>query len=376
MKREPISLYIHIPFCASKCHYCSFNSVAGKSRWIARYVEALIEEMEIYREPLRGRMIPTVFFGGGTPSLLAGEQIGRILDEARRRFAVTGDAEISLESNPGTLTRENLEGYRKAGVNRMSVGAQSFHPDELRWLGRAHSVEDVRRSIELLRETGFENFNLDLIFGLPGQTLGRWQESVKRAVALKSSHLSLYHLTIEEGSTFGDVKKMPNPSDEKGAELFLWTREFLAAAGFEQYEISNFARPGFRCRHNQVYWQNGDCVGIGAGAWSYLAGARYLRPKTVEEYIQDVEHRKFARLEEEQLEPQARWRETLVFGLRMRDGVRLGEIAQRIGRSPDAATTSALQRLETAGLLTANNDTVRLTDRGLLFADTVAVELL
>lgn len=376
MKREPISLYIHIPFCASKCHYCSFNSVAGKSRWIACYVNALVEEMEIYREPLQGRAMPTLFFGGGTPSLLTGEQVGRILRAAREKFDVAADAEITLESNPGTLTRENLEGYRRAGVNRISVGAQSFYPDELRWLGRTHSVEDVWRSVELLRETGFENFNLDLIFGLPGQTLGRWQENVRQAVKLGPTHLSLYHLTIEEGSTFGDIQKVSNPSDEEGAELFLWTREFLATVGFEQYEISNFARPGFRCRHNQVYWRNADCVGIGAGAWSYLAGTRYLRPKTVEEYIQDVEQKKFTHLEEEKLDSQRKFRETLVFGLRMNEGVNLDHLYQRFDLKQNDEILNTLDKLEQEGLIERKKTMIKLTNQGILFADTVAVELI
>lgn len=376
MKPKPASLYIHIPFCGSKCHYCSFNSVTGKARYTGKYVDALLAEMDFYRARLRGRSVPTVFFGGGTPSLLSGEQVQRLLDGVRERFKLEAGAEVSLESNPGTLDLEKLRGYRAAGVNRISIGVQSFDAAELRWLGRTHGAGEVSSSIGLLRETGFDNFNLDLIFGLPGQTLQQWQENVRRAVELGPKHLSLYHLTIEEGSTFGDVKKLAAPSDEEGAELFNWTREFLASAGFEQYEISNFAQSGFRCRHNQVYWRNEECVGIGAGAWSYLEGARYLRPKGVEEYLSDVASGRFARLDEERLGAEESWRETLVFGLRMMEGVRLEEIATRFGRGPDAATLAALRRLEEAGLLSIQKEKVRLTQRGVLFADTVAVELL
>ena len=266
--------------------------------------------------------------------------------------------------------------YKAAGVNRISLGVQSFQPNELRWLGRTHGVEEVKQSVANLRQAQFQNFNLDLIFGLPNQTLAQWQENVRHALALNPTHISLYHLTIEEGSTFHDVKRLPDPSDEKGAELFTWTKESLEGEGFEQYEISNYARPGFRCQHNEVYWRNFDCVGIGAGAWTYLQGCRYLRPKTIEAYIKDVAEATFVRLEEEKLTVPEAWRETLVFGLRTKEGVDLNRLKTRFGVGPDTETKAVLKRLHRQGLLAVKDNRVRLTREGLLFADTVAVELI
>lgn len=373
---KPVSLYIHIPFCTSKCHYCSFNSVTGQSRWITRYIEALQKEAAFYQPALKDRKIETLFFGGGTPSLLCAGEIKSLIQTVHQLAEVSENAEISLESNPGTLDLEKLIGYFSAGVNRISMGVQSFKPDELRWLGRNHSVEEVIASAENIHKAGFKNFNLDLIFGLPGQTLTDWQNSVEKALALVPTHISLYHLTIEEGSAFGDIKKLASPSGKLGAELFSWTRERLHQAGFEQYEVSNYARPGFRCRHNEIYWKNRDSIGIGAGAWTFLNGTRYLRPKTIEEYVKDVENGLFQRLEEETLPPHRSMRETLVFGLRTRDGVNLSQLQQQYRLKIDSETRAAIERLEKEGLLELAKEKLKLTDKGFLFADTVSVELI
>lgn len=340
------------------------------------YVDALISEIQYYAPLLKERLVTTLFLGGGTPSLLSGEQVRSLLNAVRDQFDVAPQIEVSLESNPGTLTEENLEGYQQAGVNRISMGVQSFQANELKWLGRTHGVDEVLTGVALLQKVGLKNFNLDLIFGLPEQTLEMWQENVRQALALASTHISLYHLTIEEGSTFGDIKKEPHPSGEQGAILFEWTKETLEVAGYEQYEISNYARPGFRCHHNEVYWRNEDCLGIGAGAWTYLNGTRYLRPKTIEAYIQDVESRTFEHLEEEILSPHDSLKETLVFGLRTKDGVDLNRLQERYGFGPDSETEKSLQRLMDQGLIQQTDKTLQLTNKGVLFADTVAVELI
>ncbi len=373
---NPISLYIHIPFCTSKCHYCSFNSITGKSRYMAPYVTALLKEMAYYELLLKGRQVTTLFFGGGTPSLLSGDQIQALVEAARDRFEWAADVEVSLESNPGTLDLEKLKQYYQAGVNRISMGVQSFDSKELRWLGRTHGVDEVFEGVANIKQAGFDNFNLDLIFGLPEQTLNDWQQTVEQALKLGSTHISLYHLTIEPESTFGDIKKLPDPSQEMGATLFNWTKQNLEAAGFEQYEISNYARKGYRCRHNETYWQNRDSIGIGAGAWTYFQGKRYLRPKTIEAYIKDVENQTFERIEEETLDLNDSIKETLVFGLRTKDGVDLNRLEKRYSRSLDKETVTAIDRLIDQGLLLQEKDQLRLTNKGFLFADTVAVELI
>lgn len=343
---------------------------------MGRYLEAMTAELDHGRSRLAGREIQTIFLGGGTPSLLSGEQVRVLLEGVRSRFCVARGAEISLESNPGTLTEDKVRGYMAAGVNRLSMGVQSFNPEELRWLGRTHTADDVAAGVEVFKKLGLKNFNLDLIFGLPNQTLAKWQENVNRALDLEPAHISLYHLTIEEGSTFNDVKRLPDPCDKEGAKLFEWTQTHLEQNGFEQYEISNYSRPGFRCRHNEVYWRNEDCLGSGAGAWTYLNGVRYLRPKTIEAYIEDVESGKFTRLEEEKLETEEAYRETLVFGLRTKEGVNLSRLQARFGQGPDTQTHAALERLAGQGLLSLDENRVQLTRKGFLFADTVAVELI
>jgi len=341
-----------------------------------QYVESLVREIKWFQPLLKGRTVSTLFLGGGTPSLLSVDQVDLVLQTVRNELDLSYECEISLESNPGTLTKEKLEGFYAAGVNRISVGVQSFQPEELKWLGRTHGVEEVLTAVELIKKVGFKNFNLDLIFGLPNQALSKWQENVKQALALQPPHISLYHLTIEEGSTFGDIKKVAHPSDEEGALLFNWTKETLEKAGLEQYEISNYAKPGYRCRHNEVYWRNQDCVGIGAGAWTYLNGTRYLRPKTIEGYIDDVEKGRFEHLEEETLESNASFKETLVFGLRTKDGVNLNQLQQRYGFAPDQETKEMINRLIQQNLLIQEDETLRVTNKGFLFADTIAIELI
>ncbi|MEO8457429.1 MAG: radical SAM family heme chaperone HemW, partial [Chloroflexota bacterium] len=274
MRGEPLSVYIHVPFCSLKCSYCDFNSYANLEQLVPEYVRAMQSEMRIWSPALAGRPVPTVFFGGGTPSLLPLEHLTSIIGTLRETFALDPDAEITLEANPGTISLEFLRGLIELGVNRLSFGVQSFDDDELVALDRIHTSDEVRQGYAWAREAGFKRVNLDLIYGLTGQTLERWQSNVEQALALAPEHLSLYALTVEEGTKLAydiDHGRAPEPDADLQADMWDWSRERLAAAGYEHYEISNWARPSEECRHNVVYWRNGNWLGLGPGAHSHLA---------------------------------------------------------------------------------------------------------
>ncbi len=278
--REDISLYLHIPFCSLKCAYCDFNSYAELEGLIPPFVDALIDEVRLWGQVACRRRVPTVFFGGGTPSLLPLAHIERIMATLRDSFRLDPDAEVTMEANPGTLREpqgERMEDYLRgllaAGVNRLSFGVQSFHDDELAALGRIHSAADALDCYRWAREAGFARINLDLIYGLPEQPFERWQTTLEQAIDLAPEHLSLYALTVEEGTKLAyDVAhgRAPEPDPDLQATMYEWSCRRLAAAGYQQYEISNWSRPGEECRHNLVYWRNGEWLGLGPGAHSHL----------------------------------------------------------------------------------------------------------
>jgi len=292
----PLSLYVHIPFCELKCSYCDFNSYAGLEELMAPYVEALAVEARLWSRLLGRPPVGTLFLGGGTPSLLPLPMLGRLLEALRDAFPFRPDCETTLEANPGTVDAEYLRGLVALGVDRLSLGVQSFHDDELRALDRLHSASEAEEAYRQARRAGFRSVNLDLIYGLPGQPLERWQATLERAIALGPDHLSLYALTVEEGTKLAhDVARgvAPAPDPDVQADMYEWSSERLAAAGYEHYEISNWARPGHRCRHNLAYWQCRPYLGLGAGAHSCLpwgdGWCRFWDVYSPRRYIQAVE---------------------------------------------------------------------------------------
>ncbi|MBI4499177.1 MAG: radical SAM family heme chaperone HemW [Chloroflexi bacterium] len=408
-----IGLYLHIPFCEKKCHYCDFNTYAGMDALIPRYVEALIAEVTRWGVALAGGQLPgtgperaparTVFFGGGTPSLLTPEQVAAILSACRRAFLLAEDAEVSLEANPGTLSVDLLRGFREAGVNRLSMGVQSFHDDELRWLGRIHSVAEVLASFERARAAGFANINLDLIYGLPRQSLDRWQESLRRALALRPEHLSCYALTVEEGTPLGrwvDQGRVPLPDPDLAADMYLATEEGLAAAGYEHYEISNWALPDRACRHNLIYWRNTPFLGCGAGAHSYLGGWRFADIRLPNHYIRAVACLAETALPDlslavqgeplaeealrrvapvamvEPIPPAVARGETMMLNLRLAEGVDPADFARRFGCTLEETYGPVLAELEGYGLLEWHEGRLRLSGRGRLLSNEVFVRFL
>jgi putative oxygen-independent coproporphyrinogen III oxidase len=266
LQAPPLSLYVHIPWCVRKCPYCDFNSHAAPQSLPQRqYVDALLEDLEQELTEVGEREIVSIFFGGGTPSLFEPEQIGRLLEGVRARIAVCADAEVTLEANPGTIEHGRFAGYRAAGINRVSLGAQTFSPRHLQILGRIHGSDDIARAVDELRRAGIENFNLDLMYALPEQTVQEALDDLERAIALTPAHLSHYQLTLEPGTVFYH-RPPPLPDDDTAWEMQQQCQARLAAAGYAQYEVSAYALPGRRCAHNLNYWRFGDYLGIGAGA--------------------------------------------------------------------------------------------------------------
>lgn len=337
----PRNAYLHIPFCRRRCFYCDFPvSVVGdrktgnNSGTIEHYVEVLLQEIEI--TPAPGCPLKTIFFGGGTPSLLSVEQLGRILDKLDGRFGIAADAEISMEVDPGTFDGKQLQGYRSTGVNRISLGVQSFEQKLLEVCGRSHTVSDIFASVELIRQVGFADFSLDLISGLPHQTIDQWQESLFKAVAIAPTHISIYDLQVEPVTAFGRQYQpgaKPLPEDETAAQMYRQASEILTGAGYKHYEISNYAQPGHQCRHNRVYWENRPYYAFGMGAASYLQGCRFTRPRKTREYYEWVQQLSEAGgvLDCPQISASEVLLETLMLGLRLAEGLSLSTLAERFG---------------------------------------------
>ena len=345
------SLYLHIPFCRSKCFYCDFYSQVGSPEQLSQYVDLLCTDLRLQAEqhPTPAK-IKTIFFGGGTPSLLSVSQVERLLRQIERNLGRAADCEVTLEANPGTLDEQKLNGYRAIGVNRLSLGVQSLADPNLKLLGRGHTATDARRSIKLARAAGFDNLSLDLIFSLPGQIPQQLQADLEGLLELQPQHLSLYGLSFEPGTELTARRQqgeLAENSDEVYIDQYRLLAGWLTAAGFEHYEISNFARPGYRCQHNQVYWRRQTCLAVGSGAHSFIStdwGERWQRPKM------DAYRAKLLAAENptellERFDRQTAMAETAYLALRTADGLSRTAFQQRFGQFPEEAFPVAFDRL-------------------------------
>jgi len=385
---RPLSLYVHVPFCTVKCGYCDFNAYAGQEGLMAAYAQALVREGQLWGGRLSGRSVSTVFFGGGTPSLLPVEILSTVMAGLRDAFDIEPHAEVSLEANPDGLDESHLRGLRGLGVTRLSLGMQSFDDDELHALDRLHSAADNVAAFGAARAAGFHSISMDLIFGLPGQPLPRWQASLERAIALGPDHLSLYALTVEEGTPLArDVVRgrTPAPDPDAQAEQYECAEARLETAGYEHYEISSWARPGHRCRHNETYWRCGEYLGLGAGAHSYLGRVRFANAATPARYVELVEQ-SWAQSEPggglgqiascERVTEETARADALTLGLRLLEGVDRPSFRGRFRVDPLDLFGERLREPIEAGLLEVRGERLLLTSRGRLLANEVAVRLL
>jgi oxygen-independent coproporphyrinogen-3 oxidase len=374
-----LGLYLHVPFCPARCPYCAFYFVVGRGEARDSTVAALQTEIERMTRDARfaGREVATIYFGGGTPSLLAPAAVRDLLQRARDTFEVRADAEVSLESNPDGLDEGRLAGFRAAGVNRITLGWQSFDAGRLRGLGRTHSVEDNREAIRLARAAGFENVAADLMFGLPGQSAADWREEIGEAAALGPDHVSAYELTMEEGTRFFERQgQLELPGEDARAEMFETAEDVLSEVGIVRYEISNFARPGHECRHNLSGWRSGDCLGVGPSAASHVANVRWTNVKDLDAWLAAIAAGGPVAHEPEVLDEETWAAEDLYLGLRTVAGIHADA---RLARVPAPARDRLRERVEHAvatGLVVRDGPTIRLTHRGFLLADTVFEEIL
>lgn len=371
-----LGLYVHIPFCASRCPYCDFAFVVGRGRLSTRYADAVGREVRerVAREFSGQVRFDTIFFGGGTPTAVAPSEIGHILDAVASVAGLAQSAEVTVEANPGAVDEGKFRDLRRLGVNRLSLGVQSFDDDELRLLGRAHTSAEALRAYDAARGAGFENVSLDLIFALPGQTEAAWQSHLDRVIALGPEHISTYNLTVEPGTEFGRRLRRgrltPLP-EETQAAMYGAAIDRLTGAGYRHYEISNFARPGLCSRHNLGYWEGSDYLGVGMSAHSFIAGRRTWNVRGLIRYLERIEREGVAVAGQETLSPSERQTEAVLLGLRrVQEGVPVERILDHRG------ARRRIDRLIADDLLERIGGRARLTRKGLMVADAIAVELI
>jgi oxygen-independent coproporphyrinogen III oxidase len=364
-------LYIHIPFCARKCLYCDFLSIPHESVLAERYIDALCTELTLRKRsigPLR-----TIYVGGGTPSILSDRCLRRLFACLNNSFHFLPGVEITVEANPGTLTTSGMQTLLAAGVNRLSIGVQSLNDGELRTLGRLHSGNDAERSAELIRRSGVGNYSIDLMYGIPGQTLGTWSQTLSAAIGLSPSHISAYELTPEKGTPIFDLISsgtLSLPDEEKVIEMYEYTINCLSAAGYDHYEISNFGLPGAQCLHNLNYWDRGDYAGAGAGAHSFMDGVRTANTGDIGEYIARLNDGSVPAGAAQAVSQAEASREFLFLGLRKRRGIEAKEAAE-MGMD----IVSKGREMFDEGYLVLEGDHIRLTGKGLVISNTVIVRL-
>jgi oxygen-independent coproporphyrinogen-3 oxidase len=366
-----LGLYLHIPFCSHICNYCNFNRGLFDGALKRKYVDALVAEIERAGD---GTPADTIFFGGGTPSLLEPGEVARVVGACRSAFDVAPDAEITLETNPETVTVDRVEGFRKAGINRISLGVQSLHDRELERLGRQHGAAVARRAVADIRTAGVQNLSLDLMLWLPQQTMGDWQDTVNGLIELTPDHASLYLLELYPNAPLREVMARQQWSlapDDDAADMYLWGLERLEQGGFAQYEISNVARPGRQSRHNLKYWQDGAWLGFGCGAHSTRGASRWKNVASTEEYVSRIGAGSDVRVDVRERSVEERIGDALFTGLRLTEGLDVARVSARYGVDLWNRYEPVLRPLEAAGRLKIEGQTVSLTRDGMLVANEI-----
>ena len=371
MTTDPIGLYVHIPFCVRKCNYCDFCSVPDNTDLRERYVDALITEIESHKTSPRIK-IDTVFFGGGTPSLLSAEQFGSIVKAIKRSFYLCDDYEFTVEVNPGTANGTIFRAFKEHGVNRISIGFQSMHDNEQKILGRIHNYDDFYDTMELARSLGFDNINVDVMYGIPEQTPASFKNSLLAVTDLSPEHISCYGLIVEDGTPFGDRRdELDLPDEDLEVEMYQLACELLRKKGYEHYEISNYARRGKQCRHNLKYWRDEDYIGVGLAAHSYYKGERLYNTDSFDEYL-PCDRAKYQYAERR---PGKDAFEYIMLALRLSEGLSLIKYEGIFGESFLKGRERILARYAELGLIDISKATVRLTEKGFYLSNTIISDL-
>lgn len=378
---QELEIYIHIPFCVKKCAYCDFLSFAltQKDKNPNEYIDALIKEIEANDRVAKNYRVKTIFIGGGTPSLLEANQIEKIFQALHRIFQIDVNAEVTIEANPGTITKDKLLRFRGVGINRFSIGLQSTVDAELICLGRIHTYEQFLESFALAREVGFQNINVDIMSALPGQSLASYEETLLKITTLNPEHISAYSLILEEGTPFfeqyaDDLEQLPKEEEER--LMYLRTRQILEQNGYYRYEISNYAKPGFACEHNIGYWKRKNYLGFGVGAASLIQNERFKNTSDYSEYLRNSHDLECIRIEREKLPIRAQMEEFMFLGLRMCDGISKTEFFAAFSLDYESVYGQVTRKLSGQGLLAETHDTVKLTEEGISVSNYVLSEFL
>lgn len=372
MKNKEIGIYVHIPFCKQKCYYCDFISYCNKDNLIEKYIQAVKKEIELQKIKSE---ITTIYIGGGTPSYIDSRYIKEIINEIKKK-SVSENAEITIEVNPGTVTKEKLEDYKNCGINRLSIGLQSAQDELLKQIGRIHNYEQFLETYKLAKKVGFKNINVDLILGLPNQRIKDLKESLERVIALNPKHISVYSLIIEDGTVLEkeiSEGKLELPDEETERNMYWYVKNTLELNGYKHYEISNFAKKGYESKHNQNCWEQKEYIGIGAAAHSYRDITRYSNTENIEEYIKNVNNKNFERnriIHEIQKEDDIK-KECMLLGLRKIDGIKISDFKNRFGDNPIYLYRNELNKLVAEKLVSIDDDNIRLTNKGIDFANLV-----
>lgn len=373
-------LYIHVPFCVAKCHYCAFVSNRAGLNELDEYSQLLTRELQL--NVLAAEPLASVYFGGGTPSLLQPQQLGQVLDSIAAQMDILAEAEITLEVNPGTVDYESLRAFRAIGINRISLGVQSFEDSSLKCLGRIHTVAQSRQAFYDARKAGFTNISIDLMHSLPNQSIAQWRSELEFVLEVCPEHVSIYGLTVEEGTRFGQLYTADSPEladEDLAADMFELAEELLVAAGFEHYEIANYARAGCRSQHNSGYWQRDGYLGLGVAAHSFLHvghGVRFSNPATLQDYRQGVMSGMLRRIDEQCLTQEEAMAEYMFLGLRLSEGVNLSAFEGKFGLALESVYGPIIDDLIRLGLLLYNESKLILTLRGMLLSNRVFARFL
>lgn len=377
---DKIGLYIHMPFCEKKCFYCDFNSYEGAGEYIDSYIDALIREVNIYSSKIKDSKITSIYIGGGTPSYIPSSRINYVLDAVFNKFDIVRNPEISIEANPGTLNKNKLIRYRRAGINRLSIGLQALQNKILSRIGRIHTKEDFLYSYSMARDTGFDNINIDLIFGIPTQKMEDWEESLYEVIKLEPEHISCYSLQVSENTPLYDMinsGQMPHPDEDLDRDMYSLVKQVLETNGYEHYEISNFCKKGRQCRHNLIYWLNRKYLGLGCSAHSYLFGSRFANTDSIHEYIQSLNKESLPLKFKEYVDLSTCINDELMLAMRLIRGVNRNIFKKHFAMPIEMIIPNeTISFLEEKKLLHQDEKYISLTDKGMDIYNSVMIELL
>ena len=376
MEEQEIGIYIHIPFCKSKCYYCDFLSFADKNELQERYIKCVRKEIVDKHSIKDTYIIKTIYIGGGTPSVIKPQLIESILKTIRQNYKIKSDAEITIEVNPGTVDREKLEMYKKCGINRLSIGLQAAQDNILKLIGRIHTFEDFISTYKTARDVGFNNINIDLMIGLPSQTMNDVEDSIKKVLYFRPEHLSVYSLMLEDNTKLKEIverKIVELPSEEEERKMYCFVKKTLKDCGYRQYEISNYAKPGLESKHNLDCWRQNEYLGFGVNASSFIKGQRFSNISNIEEYMENIEKNKLEKniILEEDLNNENMKKEYMMLGLRTIDGINITKFQRKFGTNPIMDFCFQLDKLVKEDLIIVEDDDIKLTDKGLDFANLV-----